>query len=681
MVTGTNSGKTLCYNLPALHAWSSEPIVKALYLFPTKALAQDQLGKLESLAQTGLRIATYDGDTPLAKRAVARKNADFFLTNPDMLHVGILPQHELWTKTLRALRFIVLDEIHTYRGIFGSHVGNVIRRLLRLCEWHGARPQIIACSATIGNPGELFFALTGRNGEVISMDSAPRGLRTVVLLRPPSEVQPPTANHQTPTISPNRLAAELIVAFALHNIRSLTFCRARVSVELLLKAARRLMRDANLDERLVESYRAGYTAKDRRSIERALFDGKLMAMIATNAMELGVDVGVLDAVILNGYPGTISSFWQQSGRAGRGKRQGLSLLIAHDDPLEAFFTRKPELLLDARIESLVANPANPHILAQQLRCAAYERGLSLAELPQFGVAAAEVAESLDGGGELEFRAGRFFYPSHDPPAPKVNIRGMNDGNVLLRVGPEELGTMGRWRAMRAAHDQAVYLHRGESYVVEHLDLARSQAELRMQDTDYYTRSVVQSVIEPTVELARAPWGKFEAVFEGLQVTSIVAGFRRISMDGERVLDEQALDLPPESFESIGLRLDLPMDLSAASEESCVAAVHGLEHALMAVAPLLAGCEKTDLGSAWYMTFSATLAPAVIFFDAVPGGIGLSEKLFSRLDEWASASLELLESCPCEEGCPACLMSSGCEIGNQLLNKHGAIDLIRMLATE
>jgi DEAD/DEAH box helicase domain-containing protein len=674
VVTGTNSGKTLCYNLPAIQWSLTEPAARMMYLFPTKALAQDQLGKLEELVPgPQIRVATYDGDTPPSQRSSVRRLAHIVLTNPDMLHVGILPGHENWTKMLRSLRLIVLDEMHVYRGVFGSHVGNILRRLLRLCEWHRSRPQIIACSATIGNPVELFQQLTGRNPELIDEDGSPKARRTYLFWNPPMV-------GENARLSANIVTSELLATMAENGLRALAFNRARVSAELVLRYTRKRVKSGGLvDPAMIESYRAGYTPKERRQIEKALFKGDLLGLSATNAMELGVDVGGLDAVIMNGYPGTISSFFQQAGRAGRGTRDGLAIMVAHDDPLEQFLIRKPQMLLQGANESVAANPGNPQILSQQLRCAAHERPIGVSELERFGPSALDVAEGLDRSGELQFRGGMFFYPSHEPPALTVNIRGAGGDQVTLVVENEVLGSMERWRAMQAAHEGAVYLHRGQSFVVQTLDLDHHRAELVAKDTDYYTQAIVQSILEQRVLIDSSPIGSFSIGLAGVGVTSSVIGFRRKSLDGDTVLSVDALEMPPTTFETIAVRVDLPALELEEDMEGQIGAVHGLEHALLAVAPLIAGCDRADLGSAWYTAYQDTLRPAVFIFDQTPGGVGLCEKLFANRGRWVMAAHQLVSSCECAEGCPACLLSSRCEANNEVLSKHGSIGHLASLS--
>jgi DEAD/DEAH box helicase domain-containing protein len=673
-VTGTNSGKTLCYNLPAIQWSLTEPAARMLYLFPTKALAQDQLGRLEQLLPGSfIRAGTYDGDTPKSQRGPLRRLAHIVMTNPDMLHVGILPGHEQWTKFLKALKLIVIDEMHVYRGVFGSNVSGVLRRLLRLCEWHRTHPQIVACSATIGNPAELFEKLTGRKGLLLDEDGSPRAKRTFVFWNPP-------LIGENQRLSTNVVTSEIMTTLAESGQRVLAFNRARVSAELVLRYARKRAESGGIvAPKKIESYRAGYTPKERRHIEQALFKGDLLGLAATNAMELGVDVGGLDAVVMNGYPGTVASFYQQAGRAGRGTRPGLAIMVAHDDPLEQFLIRRPEMVMNARNESVALNPENPTILSNQLLCAAHERPLAPSELGRFGASAVEVAESLDRAGELEFRAGLFFYPSHDPPAARVNIRGSGGEEVTLVLDGEPLGSMERWRAMQSAHEGAVYLHRGASYVVMNLDLEARRAQVVPMDVGYYTQAMVQSVIEQNVSLRSEAHGNVGVSLCGIKVTSLVTGYRKKALDGDTVLSVEALDMPPDTYDTLAVRFDMPPLTFDENLTAEMAGVHGLEHALMAIAPLMAGCDRADLGSAWYAAFQDTMQPAVFVFDSTPGGVGLAETLYASVPGWVRGAIQLLASCDCEEGCPACLYSPRCEANNEHLDKARAVAVLRGIA--
>ncbi|MCH8979802.1 MAG: DUF1998 domain-containing protein, partial [Armatimonadetes bacterium] len=596
-----------------------------------------------------------------------RRTAHVVLTNPDMLHVGILPQHENWGRFLRSLRFVVLDEMHSYRGVFGSHVGGVLRRLLRLCEWYRSKPTVISCSATVANPEELFSRLTGRTAVLVDTDGAPRSERVVALVEPPEGQD---------NYSPNRETASLLAELCRADVRTLAFCRARISTELVVRYAREALGSGGSDQ--VESYRGGYTPEERRDIEQRLFGGGLTALATTNAMELGVDVGGLDAIVLNGYPGSISSFWQQVGRAGRADRPGFAAMLAHEDPLEQFIVRNPAVLQRGRMESVTVNPENPHVLAAQLRCAAYERALAPEDLERFGPAALDVAETLTQAGDLEFSAGRYFYPSHDAPAPKVNIRGVSGESVALLAADEQVGEMERWRAMQYAHEGAVYMHRSRTFVVDRLDLGSNQAVMSEAEPGYYTQPIVQSLVVPTVTVSEKPVGGAQAVFGGVSVTTTVSGFRKMAQDGRQTLGEERLDLPPLSYDTVGVRFALGEEWSPTETEDGVGAVHGLEHALTAVAPILASCDRRDLGSAWFTVDPGSLAPAVYVFDAAPGGVGLSEKLYERAGDWALMAVQLLEGCKCEEGCPACLLSPQCECMNEHLSKSGALRLAKSL---
>ncbi len=666
VVTGTNSGKSLCYQLPTLQMALTEPAGKALYLFPTKALAQDQVLRMNELGKgLGVRVGAYDGDTPKHLRSQVRGMANVVVTNPDMLHIGILPSVEPWSKFLKSLRLIVIDEAHVYRGVFGSHVGNVIRRLLRICEWYRNRPQIIACTATIGNPEELFESLTGRKAELIDEDGSPRGRRSFAFLSPP---ELPNGTR----LSPNVAAAEVMLSLAAADQKTLAFSRSRVGAELILKIVRDKSEKAGLDPKHFESYRAGYTPKERRQIEEALFKGKLKGISATNALELGVDIGSLDAVVLNGYPGSISSFWQQIGRAGRGTKDGLAVYIAHEDPLEQFFLRDPSLLLEQRTESVTLQPSNATILRHHLLCAAYERPIKPSEMPMFGETALELAEEMDMEGTLAYQHGVFIYPAFEAPAPKVNIRGADSKQVQLLVEGQEIGTMEWWRALTNAHEGGIYLHRGQTFRVTSLDLDMGVAHLVAAEVDYYTQPVVESLIEPRITIRTQTLGDCEVVLSGMHITDTMRGYRVRALDGGRILDTVEVDLPPHEFDTLGIEWRLPhFDVEDDPSQTLVL-VHSLEHALTSVAPIWAGCDPRDLGSAWFLTMPGSLQPGLGIFDRVPGGVGLAEKLFSILPQWVEAAWRLLDSCDCEDGCPMCLLSPRCECMNDLLSKRLAL---------
>lgn len=661
VTTGTSSGKTLCYAIPAFEAYLTEPRARSLLLFPSKALAQDQLRKLQTLGPgSEIHIAAYDGDTPKSRRSVIRKNAHLLLSNPDMLHLGILPSHELWGPFLRSLRYIVLDELHVYRGVFGSHVAGVLRRLLRLAEWYGARPRIIACSATIGNPVELFEQLTARSPAHIVGDGSPQGPRTLMVVNP-SAHSPGAA---AAGIGANRIAAELTATLIRSGARTLTFCRSRAATEVLTRRTRELL---GKSRRAVEAYRSGYTPKQRRDIEGRFFGGALRGLVATSAMEIGIDIGDLDAVVLNGYPGTLTSFRQQIGRAGRGRRPGLAVYVAHEDPLEQFVAREASRLSREMAEAAIVHPDNPRILRSQLLCAAYERPLDPGELSGFGPAATRVAEEMVEGGELSPGVGRLYYPSHRSPASNVSIRGVSRHSVSLRVEGSEIGTMESWRAATCALAGAIYLHQGSDYEVTRCDLEAGVVEMIPTESEVFTTPKIASLVEPLAVLATSASGSL--IHAG--ITQLALGYQSRQFVSDALISETEYAGSPITYETMAVRLDVP-DTDAEAD-----AVHGLEHALRAVAPILAGCDRGDLGSAWAMSFGQA-CPAVFLFDAIPGGVGLSEALFSRMPEWTLAARRLLDGCPCTEGCPACLLRAGCEVGNMGLSKAGAAALLEAL---
>jgi DEAD/DEAH box helicase domain-containing protein len=543
---------------------------------------------------------------------------------------------------------------------------------------------VIACTATVANPEQLFERLTSRTPTLITEDGAPRGRKTILFLESRAESQLGAnegedfgGNRPNSRATPNQLTAYLMARMTRKGARTMAFCRARATTEHVLRAARALLKSEGRDPDSIESYRGGYTPKERRAIEKALFGGRLDGLVTTSAMELGVDVGDLDAIILNGYPGSLASFWQQIGRAGRGGRDAVAIFVAHENPLEQFLARRPEQLFGEATEASTVNPSNPAILAQHLRCAAYERPIAPTELAKFGDLAVAVAEDLDAAGDLHFSAGRFYYPSHTSPATGVSIRGLSGQSVLLELDGAELGQMEYWRALCEAHDGAVYMHRDRTYLVQSLDLVDLVARLSPEKLDYYTQPVIQDAVRPTHEIRstrdRAGW---RLSLCGIEVSMSVGGFRQVSLDGDEVIGTQELELPNVTFETVGIRLDLPARIIERDLEGAISPIHGLEHALLASAPLWAACDPSDLGSAWYVTYLDTLAPCLFLFDRAPGGVGLSQRLFERAESWGASALDLLESCPCLEGCPACLLNPRCSSGNEFLDKAGAIELLR-----
>lgn len=670
--SGTSSGKTLCYALPILQTALEEPVSRALILYPTKALAQDQLGKLTALSPSPtIRTATFDGDTPKTQRSAIRNEAQIILSNPDMLHVGVLPNHANWRRALRALRWIVLDEIHTYRGSFGTHMAWVLRRLLRLCEWYGSRPGIIGCSATIPNIGPHFEALTGRVPKVIRDDSAPRGEKKLFLVEAPDDFA-------ISRESPNQLSARLLSTLAFEDFRTLAFCRARVSTELVVRQARKRLTDRSGTPGWVDSYRGGYTAKERRTIEENLFRGRLRGLATTSAMEMGVDVGGLDAVIVNGYPGSLCSFWQQAGRAGRSGRFGAVVFIAHEDPLEQHLVRESSVLFqDSECASICME--NTLICGAHMLCAADERAITEDELDRWPpVARAATTDHLESNA-LVVGGSRIFYPSHEPPARKVNLRGSGEEGIRLVADSEVIGEMERWRAMQWGFPGAVYLHRDKTFVVRSLDLESGLALLEEGEPGYYTQPIVQGFAEELLAIREAHKNDARFAFSSLELTTTTVGMRKLAQDGGKILSEEPVEMPPLQFQTLGVFLDIPDFMAPLTDENSAAAVHAVEHALASSAPLIAGCDPRDLGSVWFAMTPETMSPRIVIYDGMPGGLGFAESLYENLDNWLSAAQNLLASCPCAEGCPKCLLSPRCESSNELLDKQRGIALLRAIS--
>ena len=683
--TGTASGKTLCYILPTLEAMIAAPRARALFIYPTKALAQDQLRALRGLLGDDLpqvTPATYDGDTSRPARSRLRRTAHILLTNPDMLHYAILPHHNLWADVLANLRYVVLDEAHVYRGIFGSHVAAVIRRLRRLCAAYGSQPQFICCSATIANPAEHVERLIGRPPVVVEADGAPQGARILAFWNPPFIDAARSARR-----SANIEASELFSLLVQSGIRNLTFTRARVTAELILRYARRLLeRDTPELAGQVAAYRAGYRPEERRAIERALFSGQLLGVTATNALELGIDVGSLEATVLVGYPGTVASTWQQAGRAGRGRRSALSVLIGLDNPLDQYFMRHPDALLGRPHEHALVDPSNVYVLERQLPCAAYERPLTSADEELFGPGFVEAMIRLEKAGRLAYRGERWYVQGSRYPAQDTSIRSLSSHNYVLLDESREyqlLEEVEEATAFSRIYPGAIYLHQGESYLVTHLDIDHRIAHCRPVTVPYYTTPreledvhIIRSWRQRELRDCIAFWGQ-------VRITQQVIGYRQRQQFSEEVLAEVDLDLPPQDYTTHALWFDLP---EAASREvrrqggDFAGALHALEHAAIGVLPLFAMCDRNDIGGVSTPAHPDTGLPQVFIYDAAPGGTGITEKGFALLTELWQATLDAIQECPCEAGCPSCVQSPKCGNNNEPLDKPGAITLLRHLTS-
>ena len=672
--TGAASGKTLAFNLPVLDALAAEPKLRALYLYPTKALAQDQARALSAFRLPRLRPAIYDGDTEAERRWQIRKWANVILTNPDMLHVGVLPHHDRWGDVLQNLRYIVVDEAHVYRGVFGSHVGNVLRRLRRAASIYGAEPQFLLASATIANPGELTRSLLGLEATVIEDDSAPRAARTVAFWNPPL-VDEALQLRASPLGEGARLLAELVS----RDLRTICFAKSRKAAELIHRfAAERVGPD--LAERL-SPYRAGYTPAQRRDIERRLVAGELLGVTATDALELGIDIGLLDCAISVGFPGTVASLRQQWGRAGR-RARGLALLVASEDALDQFFMREPESLLGRRVEAAILDHANPRVLDGHVRSAAFEAPLDDRDAPFLGAEALERAETLADAGELKRTKAGYVWAGREYPAARFSLRSTTpDAFSVVDVATGSvLGVVERERAYSTVHEGAVYLHLGQTYRVLGLDLEARTALVEAFQGDYYTqvkKETTTAIERPYVVEQRLG---IEVSFGTVSVTEQVVAYQKKAIRDQATLDLVPLDLPETTFETEAVwYLPEPWMLEGLDDlPRLLGSLHAAEHSMIALLPLWAMCDRWDIGGLSTNLHFQTGRPTVFIYDGHAGGVGIARRGFDQFEGWVADTERLLAGCPCESGCPSCVQSPKCGNLNEFLDKAGALMLLRRM---
>jgi DEAD/DEAH box helicase domain-containing protein len=676
MATGTASGKTVVYNLAFAAEAVERPTSTALYLFPTKALARDQLRAVRSLQIPQVKAAVYDGDTPQAERPLIRRNANLVMTNPDMLHLSLLADHARWADFLFRLSLVVVDEAHVCRGVFGSHVAMTLRRLRRLVAHYGGAPRWMLASATVGNPGELATRLTGSSFQEVVTDAAPSGQKLFALWNPPIVDQESGARR-----SALSEAAWLMGRLAADDVRTIAFARSRRAVELLAEFARRGVGDAQARAR-IKSYRAGYLAEDRRTIERELASGDLLAVASTNALELGIDIGSLDAAVLTGYPGTRASMWQQAGRAGRRDGGSLAILVAQDDPLDQYLVQHPADLFDKPPEAAVIDPTNPYVLEPHLRCAARELPLREEELAFFGEPSDVTAaiERMVERGELVHRRSSWNDRGRGSPHREVDIRAGAGHVYAIVIGEtgELLGTADEHRAYATLHPGAVYLHQGEQYLVDELDLVRRAAVVHAADPDFYTQSRDVTDIEVVETDVAGRTGDVDAHFGTVRVTNEVVGFVRKLVATNEIVDEVPLELPPQHLETKAVWWTIPQDVidrAAVSARDLPGAVHAAEHAAIGLLPLVATCDRWDVGGVSTPMHPNTGCCTIFIYDGYPGGAGIAERGFRTADRWLDATLEAIRQCPCSRGCPSCVQSPKCGNGNEPLDKQGAAALL------
>jgi len=673
VTTATASGKSLAFNLPVLDAIVRDPASRALYLYPTKALTQDQARSLGRLRLPGLRPAIYDGDTEVERRAQIRKAANLILTNPDMLHVGVLPNHDRWGDALHNLRYIVVDEAHVYRGVFGSHVGNVLRRLLRIARVYGASPQLLLASATIANPDELARALTGREATVVDADTSARAERDVVLWNP-ALLDPELGVRASSLSEASLLMAELVS----RGLRTICFAKSRKAAELIHRFTSDRV-DTATAARLAP-YRAGYTPTQRREIERRLMEGELLGVSATDALELGIDIGELDCAISVGFPGTVASLRQQWGRAGRRSR-GLAILIASEDGLDQFFMREPEALLGRRVEATRLDHANPRILDPHVYAAAYEGPLRAEDADELGPEALERAAVLP---ELERTPAGFVWKGRDTPAGRFSLRsGDQDSFTIVDASTGSvLGLAERERAYSTVHEGAVYLHLGEQYLVRELDVATRTAVVEPARVDWYTqvKKDTNTAIEETLRTARE--AGVELQFGRVSVTEQVIAYQRKAISDGSTLEVVPLILPEVTFETEAIWFCPGAALLDGIEEmpKLLGALHAAEHALISLLPLWAMCDRWDIGGLSTNLHFQTDQPTVFVYDGHAGGVGITERGFDSFAGWVADTARLLAGCPCTNGCPSCVQSPKCGNLNEMLDKHAATLLLERMTT-
>lgn len=670
-VTPTASGKSMCYHLPVLQTLTENPEARALYLFPTKALAQDQKSELHELIdEMGLSIKsdTYDGDTPAQIRQTIRKAGNIVITNPDMLHSAILPHHTKWVSFFEHLKYIVIDELHTYRGVFGSHVANVIRRLKRICAFYGSSPQFICTSATIANPRELAEQLTEENVVLVDNNGAPAGKKHFIFYNPP------VVNKQLNIRRSSTLEARDITELFLTNgIQTILFARSRVRVEILLKYLQELIK-RKLGEKTIQGYRGGYLPSQRRAIEKGLRQGDIIGVVSTNALELGVDIGQLQVCVITGYPGSVASTWQQAGRAGRRQGESVVVLVGSSTPLDQYVIQHPEYFFERSPESARINPDNLIILVDHIKCAAYELPFSKGD--RFGRAEImEILEFLTEEQILHHAKGKWFWMNDSFPAHNISLRSASQENVVIidiseRGNERVIGEMDRFSSMTLLHDEAIYLHQGTQYQVEKLDYEEKKAYVREVQVDYYTDANLAVQLRVLEEDQTRRVAETEFAYGEVTVNAMATIFKKIKFETHENIGSGPIHLPEEELHTNAAWLSFSEQvLDVVGKSEVERGLVGLAHVLQHVAPLFVMCDRMDLHVIPQRKAIHSGAPTIFLYDRYPGGIGLSEQVYKEMDTILARAEELILSCPCESGCPSCVGAAedgGKELARTLL---------------
>jgi DEAD/DEAH box helicase domain-containing protein len=680
ITSGTASGKSLAFNLPVLNSIAARPKDRALYLYPTKALAQDQARKLAQLRPPGLREAIYDGDTPREERPAIRRRSNLVLTNPDMLHVALLPNHKSWGDFLANLEWVVVDEAHTYRGVFGSHVANVLRRLRRLARAYGREPRFLLASATIANPVELAEELVGTSFELVDDDGAPRAGREIAMWNPPLIDE--RSGTRRSALSE---AADLLAELVSQDVRTICFLKSRRGIELIQRFARENLERRGKPElaKRIAPYRGGYTPQQRREIESRLAGGELLAVVATDALELGIDVGELDAAICTTFPGTVASLRQMWGRAGR-RRRGLAVYVAGQDALDQFFCRHPEEFLGRPVEAAILDHGNDQIASRHLIAAAYELPLTNEDDEIFGDGWRERAERLVAAGELRAVGGKLMPRRPEFVANKIALRSASADSVAVieRGAGEMLGLVEAERAFTTVHPGAVYLHLGRSYEVDRLDVEERRALVSSFDGDWYTRPKKETEIYIERVHEQRQVAGVELNFGEVSVTEQVIAFQRVSVADQEPIDIVALELPEQNFVTQALWYVLPDRLSGKlPTEALLGSLHATEHSQIAVLPLIAMCDRWDIGGLSTNVHFQTGRSTIFIYDGHPGGVGITRRGYEEFERLLADAERLIAECPCESGCPSCVQSPKCGNLNEPLHKAGALELMGLMRGE
>ncbi|WP_278190210.1 DEAD/DEAH box helicase [Priestia megaterium] len=654
-VTPTASGKTLCYNLPVLQSIMENDQARALYLFPTKALAQDQKSELNEIIEemeVPINSYTYDGDTPANIRQKVRKAGHIVITNPDMLHSAILPHHTKWVSLFENLKYIVIDELHTYRGVFGSHVANVIRRLKRICRYYGSNPIFICTSATIANPKELAEHLTGAHVMLVDNNGAPSGRKHFIFYNPPI-VNKPLNIRRSATLEVRNIAGE----FLKNKIQTIVFARSRVRVEIILTYLQELVKN-QLQNKSIQGYRGGYLPKQRREIEKGLREGSIYGVVSTNALELGVDIGQLQVCVMTGYPGTVASAWQQAGRAGRRHGEAVIVMIASSSPLDQYMIQHPDYFFSRNPETARINPDNLVILVDHLKCASYELPFKQGETFD-GVEIEDVLEFLQEERVIHFSGDKWYWMNDSFPAHNISLRSASQENVVIIdqsdvANVKVIGEMDRFSAMTLLHDEAIYLHQGIQYQVEYLDWDEKKAYVREVDVDYFTDAnlaVNLKVLEADKERMERT---YSIGYGDVMVSAMATIFKKIKFETHENIGSGPISLPEEELHTNAVWLSFEKEQFNESEERLEQALISVANALQSIAPLMVMCDPSDLHVVPQIKAVHNEQPTIFLYDRYPGGIGLSDKVYEQMNDVLNQTNQLIVNCSCESGCPSCI---------------------------